>query len=450
MAKLLNPSPKKTKLEIDLTPKQDEAFSIFDNWDYTEVLNDGGVRSGKTFVTLLWLIKFCVEVPAVKVIIGRRKFKHLKRSLYSQTLEPLLAQLPDMYYTINKTDWKITFYNGSQMWLAGLDDTEKMSEIMGTEFLIAYLNEATEIDKDMITKIRTRLAQKVLHPKSKKPFPPRLLYDCNPTTDPEADLNIQFNRDVPYRKRLHWETEDNKANLTDAYINQLKHNLTHDEQLRLMGGIWLGVGEQVYRNINKERIITEYNIKDFSHLAGGIDWGYISAFSLWGIDASNNKKKAVCLIEIETQGKTTSEFMYEIEEELQNIQAMRLRKSAFTIYADHEPDRIKEANQLGFKLKPAHKAVSPGDSSVNWFDKWFMDSCTNTFRSMKNLKNKLDDRGNPIDGNHLGSDDHSADAARYALHSIRMEVGFELQAQDIQTTGSRRVSIEATSSYIDN
>ena len=416
------------ELEIRLTKKQSRAWDILENTLNREILFDGGVRAGKTFVIVLYLLTFMLRVRGARILVGRRYFEHCRKSLYLQTIEPLLSKFPSSLFAVNKQDWIIKATNtGSQMWLVGFDDSRKVNQIMGQEYLIAYLNECTEIEQQMVEKIRTRLAQKVERPGGlgkKRFWPPRMIFDCNPTV-PEFYINKWFEnapenctsrRTRGGRARLRWTLYDNRENLTDDFIEHLENTLSEEEKRRLIYGEWVGTGDYVYKNISEDCLVDSYDLKDFDMLVAGIDWGYISAFSLWGV--KEEPLEATCILSVETKGKITSEFLEEVK---QKVEELGLQISDFPVYCDHEADRIEEARRMGFDAKKAYKAVAAGDSTVNRFKIKIHKSCYPVYRSMRFLQNQKDAQGNPIEGKHLKIDDHSADSARYALHSWWMD-----------------------------
>ncbi|MFH1449976.1 MAG: phage terminase large subunit, partial [bacterium] len=367
-----------------------------------------------TFLIILYLIQFAMSTPGAFILIGRRFFNHCYKSLFLQTIEPLLNKIPDDLYNVNKSDWIIRFFNDSQIWLTGFDDARRITEIMGREYLMAFLNEATEIEEEMISKVKTRLAQKI--PKGKDGYyKPRIFFDCNPVA-PEFYLNKRFEGNPPNKARLNWNPYDNRANLTQDYLDELERSLSPMEKQRLIQGLWVGSGQYIYQNIKESIRVDSYDKRDFAYLIGGIDWGYIGAFSLWGINGQN----ATCIAEVESKGKITTEFLEEIEEALEKI---GVKKEDFPVYCDHEPDRIEEAKRAGFRAKKAFKDVAAGDNTVNWFNIAIHNDCVTTYRSMRFLQNQKDKNGEVIEGKHIKIDDHGSDCSRYSLHSYRMEYG---------------------------
>lgn len=392
--------------------KQVQAWNILEDENNTDILFDGGIRAGKTVVVCRWLIALLDSVPDIKIIMGRRVFRHCKRALFCQTVEPMLQELN---IPTHKTDWISTFPNGSQIWYAGFDDRERVNEIMGQEFLMAFLNEGVEIQQSMVSKVWTRLAQKIKTPDGGF-YKPRMITDCNPFI-PEMPLNQKFRQPAQGRVRLNFRTYDNKENLTPEFITQVEQELSLLERQRLLEGVWVGSGESVYQNIDENCIVSSCDDRGITHYIGGIDWGFVSAFSLWGI----TDRQAVCVLEVEEKGKTTNDFLDRVLQVVGEYKGRALSVGTIPVYCDHEPDRIEEAKRKGFAARKAHKAVGAGDSSVNWYDLRFMDHCTNTYRSMRFLQNEKDAQDNIIEGKHTKVDDHAADAARYALHGYKVE-----------------------------
>lgn len=80
---------------------------------------------------------------------------------------------PGVPYRLDRTDWYFEIA-GSQIWLLGLDEKERVEKILGQEYATIYLNECSQIKKyDAVETIMSRLAQKT-------DLKNRAYYDCNP------------------------------------------------------------------------------------------------------------------------------------------------------------------------------------------------------------------------------------------------------------------------------
>lgn len=128
-----------------------------------EVLIAAGSRSGKTFLIISIIVTRAILFPGSRHLIARKFFNHAKASVWLDTLPTVLKiMVPDLQPLLywNNTDFFLRFPNGSEIWVAGLDDKEKVDKILGREYMTIFFNEASEISYDVYTTVSTRLAQK--------------------------------------------------------------------------------------------------------------------------------------------------------------------------------------------------------------------------------------------------------------------------------------------------
>lgn len=119
-------------------------------------------NSGKTFLIVSILVMAALKYPGSRHLIARKFFSHVKNSIWADTLPKVLDILykdvkPHLYW--NNTDFYLLFPNGSEIWIAGLDDKERVDKILGREYMNIFFNEASEIDYDTYLTVKTRLAQ---------------------------------------------------------------------------------------------------------------------------------------------------------------------------------------------------------------------------------------------------------------------------------------------------
>ncbi len=149
--------------------------------DNKHILLRGGSRSGKTFIICRQIILRAAFASGSRHVIFRQKFNHVKQTIGMDTLPAVFKQTtPDIKYELNKTDWVFNLPNGSEIWLAGLDDKERTEKILGSEYATIYFNEISQISYDSVLTARTRLAQKKVDDETKKPLITKCYYDCNP------------------------------------------------------------------------------------------------------------------------------------------------------------------------------------------------------------------------------------------------------------------------------
>ena len=128
-----------------LTAKQDEARDLFGS-EAMYYLLYGGARSTKTFTLIRLVIVRALAAPGSRHAVLRFRFNHVKLSVILDTF-PKVMELcfPDMTYVLSKSDWYVTFPNGSEIWFGGLDDKERTEKILGNEYATIFLNECSQI-----------------------------------------------------------------------------------------------------------------------------------------------------------------------------------------------------------------------------------------------------------------------------------------------------------------
>lgn len=222
---------------MKLTTKQIEATRIMKA--NKETLLVGGSRSGKTFLAVRNTIIRAGNAPGSNHLIARLHFNHVKQSIWNQTL-PKVKSLcfPDVIFQDNTTDWYTELTNGSKIYLAGLDDKERIEKVLGNEYSTIYLNEASQSNWNHYTILMTRLAENIgLHR--------RMICDCNPPNrrhwtykyfvdriDPEDKHKLTGDVGICYMNPI-----DNKENLTDDYFETLQ-NMSVQKRKRFLDGLW--------------------------------------------------------------------------------------------------------------------------------------------------------------------------------------------------------------------
>lgn len=139
--------------------------------DAMHIALGGGARSGKTFLLVRAVIIRALKSPGSRHVIFRYRFNAIKASIIQDTLPKVMKlcfpQLPSADSMMNKSDWFMTFPNGSEIWFGGLDDKERTEKVLGQEFATIYFNECSQIPWGSIVLAMTRLAQKTKNLKLK-------------------------------------------------------------------------------------------------------------------------------------------------------------------------------------------------------------------------------------------------------------------------------------------
>ena len=190
--------------------------------------------------------------PESRHLICRFRMNAVMQSIRADTL-PKAAKLE---WPALKLDWRdrMGYWelpNGSQIWLAGLDDKERVEKILGLEFATIYANECSQIPWPSIGLLRTRLAQKVMIKVDGLPdgiLPRRMYFDCNPPSkahwtyklfiqhrDPDTNLSQPDDVVADY-VHLQMNPEDNRDNLPEGYIEKTLAGLSQRMQKRFLRG----------------------------------------------------------------------------------------------------------------------------------------------------------------------------------------------------------------------
>jgi predicted phage terminase large subunit-like protein len=218
------PHPQMAKPNFQLTDVQTKAITMFKQSN-SEYLLVGGSRSGKSFIIIYYQLQLALQYPGSRHLIARHRFNHAKNSIWLDTLK----KVADLCYPNALIKWKqndsyLQFENGSQVWIAGLDDKERTEKILGMEFLTVFLNEASQITYTAYTTIKTRLAQKIEGAR------PMLFVDANPPSkkhwmhkifiekiDPETNTTLNANR----YDSMKMNPDQNLANISKDYLDNL-------------------------------------------------------------------------------------------------------------------------------------------------------------------------------------------------------------------------------------
>lgn len=169
-----------------LTPRQRAANRLLAG-PARNIMLRGGSRSGKTFLLVRALIQRAMNAPGSRHAIFRFRFNHAKTSVWSDTL-PKVLQLcfPGLRVRFDKTDFYVELPNKSQIWIAGLDDKDRVEKILGQEYATLYFNESSQIPWGSVETAMSRLAQKcTLAPEiaaatGREFLALKAYFDCNP------------------------------------------------------------------------------------------------------------------------------------------------------------------------------------------------------------------------------------------------------------------------------
>ncbi|MEC7399069.1 MAG: phage terminase large subunit, partial [Pseudomonadota bacterium] len=236
-----------------LTDKQREANRLLASGAHNVMLR-GGSRSGKTFLLCRAIVQRAINAPGSRHAIFRFRFNHAKTSIWSDTLPKVIKLcFPALRVRWDKTDFYLELPNGSQIWIGGLDDKERVEKILGQEYATIYLNESSQIPWGSVEMALSRLAQKVeLAPEiaavtGRTHLALKALFDCNPPSKLHWSYQLFRAHMKPGTKEalpdphnyveMKINPDDNRDNLPSEYFEVLD-GMSAAKRLRFKEGEW--------------------------------------------------------------------------------------------------------------------------------------------------------------------------------------------------------------------
>lgn len=374
---------KKTEIER-FSSKQLQALKQLNTSPHIEYCEEGGARSGKTYLIIRNMINNSLLYPYSRHLIARFRFNHLVTTVWRQTLVPMLESVCKGYYKVDSEYYTIFFKNGSEIVGAGLDDQERVEKLMGSEYSTIFINESTQISFDTYQKIKTRLSLRAYN-KEGKELKRYIVVDCNPRNefhwiykyfilnkDPKSESFLQdgLRSKISHRKWFPW---DNPF-LPQDYLDMLK-NLTGAERQRLYEAQWVSNEGLVYPDFEK-CIVDGFTIPENWQVFGAVDFGYTNPFAFLWIAYDQSNETYFVFDELYESNKTIFEHCQEIKTR---------RKVTDWIVADHDAGDRAIMEDQGLVTIKANKDVQAGIQAVKKYIYSEKGEKIRIFRSCLNL-----------------------------------------------------------------
>lgn len=247
-------------LPLKLHARQEEARQFLAGGPiHNEIF--GGSRSGKTFLFIRQMCIRAIKASGSRHGAFRHKFNAARTSIWLDTLPAVLSKcFPQVDYTPHEQDGYLEFWNGSELWVGGLDDKTRVDKVLGREFATMFFNEASQIPYSSILVARTRLAQRVLVDATGLPLALKAFYDLNPTgkshwSYQEFVLKKDFTSKKPLPDPDNYQymtmsPSDNRDNLPPEYIAMLQ-SLPEKQRARFYEGKYVDEIEGALWTIEK-------------------------------------------------------------------------------------------------------------------------------------------------------------------------------------------------------
>lgn len=363
----------------------------------------GSAGSGKSYTIAQKLIMRCCKEP-IRVLVCRRYGTTLRNSCFSLFKEILTKWQLTQYVKIKETDMSITFPNGSQIIMVGLDTEEKLLSL--NDISTIWIEEAFEVEKNKVEQLNLRMRgaadnqQLILswNPISKHSW----LYDFSVEKPPESSVFIHSTyKDNPFLNKEY------VAALDELYIrNPQKARVFCD-------GEWgIDADGLVFQNWKVEAFD---NADIQGQLMVGLDFGFVNDISaLVASIIVESEKRIYIFKEYGATNKTNADL-------INIITALGFNKSI--IIADSaEPKSIAEIKAGGIqKIKPCVKgqdSIIHGIQKLQNYEIIIHPTCQGVITEFENYTWQKDKNSDIYINKPIDDFNHYIDALRYSLQCV--------------------------------
>ena len=364
----------------------------------------GSAGSGKSYTIAQRIIIRCCSEP-IRVLVCRRYATTLRNSCFDLFKEILAKWKISAYVKVKETDMSITFPNGSQIILFGLDDEHKLLSLNNVSTV--WIEEAFEVEKEKVEQLNLRMRGAAEQQ--------QLILSWNPISKHSWLYNYTVEAPPENSIFLHSTYKDNPF-LNAEYVAALDEMATRNPaKYRVYGlGEW-GVDSEglVIQNWRKEEFdAMELASKGFEHRAG-MDLGWVDKSAV--IDTLYDRANRTIYVfnEFYKSGCQLSELAAAIED-------MNLKKTKLFVDAA-EPRTIQYFRGQGIAATPCAKGKDSVRAGIGFLQDHLIivhPKCKNFITELENfsyIKSKQTGEYTQ-DTTHEWS--HAIDACRYAYSDI--------------------------------
>jgi hypothetical protein len=237
-----NDASRKIKSLFQPTARQAEA-QRFLSGPQRHTMLVGGSRSGKTTLLIHEIARRALVAGDSRHAILRFRANAARASIALDTLPKVFQRwFPGNALKQHRTDGYFSLQNSSEIWIAGLDDQERVEKILGKEYATILFNECSQIPYSSVLIALTRLAQVV------KDLPQAAYYDLNPGSkghwsnvlfgDKRDPISRQPLADSGNYQRMFLNPRDNETNLSAGYLESLQR-LPERQRKRFYEGAYI-------------------------------------------------------------------------------------------------------------------------------------------------------------------------------------------------------------------
>lgn len=358
-----------------LTPTQRTAVQSLSS-DASDQGLGGGSRSGKTFTFCYAVASRALAAPGSRHAILRFRQNAIVKSIVRDTWPKMMdLAYPGVYSekALNKTDWFWKAPNGSEVWFGGLDDKERVENILGNEYSTIYFNECSQIPWQSVKLALTRLAQKVPLSLGDEAALVRYLrlkayYDFNPPSKRHWTYRYFVEKKSPDTGKplvspekisfMFMNPLDNKENLDPNYLQRLDEMPIKERQRFFLGqfsdedndSLWT---DEIYDN---NRITDTKQLPDMVRLVVAVDPSGCAS------DDSDSRSDEIGIVVV---GLGTDGFGYLLEDISGHYGPAQWGKIVGEAFRRHGADCIVgESNFGGAMVKYTIEAANEGGENL--------------------------------------------------------------------------------------
>lgn len=337
---------------IQLTPRQCELRALAAG-DASRILAVGGARSGKTFALCHFVDRRAWKAPGSRHLIFRKHSVAVKQSIGMDTMRKVHALSGDPVPQWHAQDGFFTYSNGSEVWLAGLDDSSA-DKVLGKEYATVYGNEASEWGFNIYEQVLTRLAQKCVQVDGRE-LPLKFYCDLNPTTVAHWTYRLWFQGINPASEKrvdpkdyaaIFLNPVDNLDNLPPEVLKTLE-GLSERQRRRFLLG--------QYASDNEDGLWRRRMIQRVTEAPGPMDRIVVAVDPATSTRIGSDETGiVVCGI----QGAAGKRMGYVLEDASGQFRPEEWARVALSLYRDLDADCIvAEANQGGDMVESVIRAM---------------------------------------------------------------------------------------------
>lgn len=279
-----------------LQDRQQAAEDALQDLDPTmshELLYGGTAGPGKTEFLLHHAYHQCLKFPGLKVLVLRRTFSELRRSLVIRSLERF--DRDEAKYTITENTWK--FRNGSSLEFGYCETDKDVYQYQSAEYDLVVWDELTQWPSDfcylyLFSRVRSRISTLA------RGYVPHIIAGTNPGSVGGLWVKSRFIDPMPAESRKVFESEIEgvfgtrifiPAKLEDnRYINKRQYvagmaNMKKAQRDALLDGSWDAIEGQYFEEWNRAmHVIDPFDIPVWWTRIRMVDYGHFAPWCcLW-------------------------------------------------------------------------------------------------------------------------------------------------------------------------